>query len=237
MGGFVIVVFNLWNLGIWYRNLALYVSKQIAVYFDSLTWSRILGKEMYYKLWYFCFIIKQTTFSSLEEAEVHMVIMNFLTLYFPKAKFGMLPVSQDILYNLYDAELKEAQSKWCLHFYWPFHGGICCDGGQILMVCLLFSKGSPMKRHRAAQGYPSRWYNPWSVLRQIQLQPSGSLSVLMKSDSTGHRKAFFFFFSRLNWQRAISCLIICFHLSSTKSYFRSRGKILRCKNMMILLFY
>lgn len=130
---------------------------------------------------------------------------------------------------------KEAQSKWCLHFYWTFHGDICCDCGKILMVHLLFSEGSPIKRHRAAQGYPSWWYNHWSVLREIQLRFWLIVGAYEKWQRWA-QKCFFFFF-RMNWQRAISCLIICFHLSSTKSYFRSRGKILRCKSMMILLFY
>ena len=63
---------------------------------------------------------------------------------------------------------------------------------------------------------------------------SDSLSVLMKNDSIGQRNAFFF---RMNWQRAISCLIICFHLSSVESYFKFKGKISRYENIIILSFY
>lgn len=60
--------FCLWNLGRLHSDLVLEISKQIGVYFNSLTWRGILGKEMYLLCDMFSFIIRQTTFSSLENA-------------------------------------------------------------------------------------------------------------------------------------------------------------------------
>lgn len=55
----------------------------------------------------------------------------------------------------------------------------------------------------------------------------------MKNDAMGTESLLF----RMNWPEAVSCLILWFHLSSVQSYFRSRRKILRWKNMVILSFY
>lgn len=104
----------------------------------------------------------------------------------------------------------------------------------IFMSCLLFSKGSSVKRHKTAQVPPSWFYNHWSVKCEIRMQTSDSFSVLMKNGSIGQRSAF------LRDELAKSHILfnnLFSNLSFMESYLRSRQKILRCKDTIILSFH
>ena len=104
----------------------------------------------------------------------------------------------------------------------------------IFMSCLLFSKGSSVKRHKTAQVPPSWFYNHWSVKCEIRMQTSDSFSVLMTNGSIGQRSAF------LRDELAKSHILfnnLFSNLSFMESYLRSRQKILRCKDTIILSFH
>ena len=70
-------------------------------------------------------------------------------------------------------------------------------------------------------------------MQEIQTQPLTHYQCLWKMTALNREILFF----RMNWQRAFSCLIICFHLSSIEAQFRFKGKISRCENIIILSFY
>ena len=76
-------------------------------------------------------------------------------------------------------------------------------------------------------------YNHWSLMQEIQMQPLTHYQCLWKMTALNREILFF----RMNWQRAFSCLIICFHLSSIEAQFRFKGKMSRCENIIILSFY